>query len=175
MNTISKPKPEEYPAYAAMYIDLIPDDGKLLTHFKRNLDRAKALVGTIPPEKLLFRYAPGKWTIKEVLAHIVDDERIYSYRALRFARNDKTELPGFDQDHFALNSGANDRSIKDIMSEYSAVRKSTIALFKGFGEDALTRMGTADNNRATVRALGYHIAGHEAHHIKILSERYLYS
>ena len=98
MNKIQKPKPQEYPAYAAMYISLIPDDGKLLMHLRKNLGTAKALVMSLPPEKLLFRYAAGKWTIKEVLAHIVDDERIYSYRALRFARNDNTELPGFDQD-----------------------------------------------------------------------------
>ena len=178
MNTekqIAKPQPGEYPPYASMYIDLIPDDGKLLTHLWNNFEATKELVKSIRPEELLLRYAPTKWTIKEVLIHIVDDERIYAYRALRFARNDKTELPGFDQDHFSLNSDANDRDIEDILEEYSAVRKATITLFNGLSDLALLRKGTADNNQATVRALGYHIAGHELHHINIIKNKYLTS
>lgn len=175
MKEIQKPKPGEYPPYASMYIDLIPDGGKLLTHLGNNFEATKKLVRSISGERLLFRYAAMKWTIKEVLVHIVDDERIYAYRALRFARNDKTELPGFDQDHFSLNSNANERSIEDILEEYSAVRKATITLFNGLSDQALLRKGTANNNQATVRALGYHIAGHELHHINIIKNKYLTS
>src|SRR4030095_10777117 len=97
-------------------------------------------------EKLNYRYAPNKWTIKEILVHIIDDERIYAYRALRFARNDKTELPGFEQDEYTLYSRAGERSIENIFEEYAAVRDSTIALFNGLPDDAFLRMGTANNN-----------------------------
>jgi uncharacterized damage-inducible protein DinB len=173
MKEIQKPQPGEYPSYASIYIDLVPDDGNLLTLLTENLEATKKLVRSISPEKLLFRYAVGKWTIKEVLVHIVDDERIYSYRALRFARNDKTQLPGFDQDRFSLNSNANERSMENIMDEYAAVRRATIALFSGFDDASLTRSGIADNKQATVRALGYHIAGHEMHHINIIKNKYL--
>ena len=170
---IQKPKAGEFPAYASMYIDLIPDDGKLLYHLSRNLKSSRDLVQSLPEQTLLHKYAEGKWTIKEVLVHIIDDERIYAYRALRFARNDRTELPGFDQDPYVYHSNANARSVESIIEEFEAVRLSTIALFNGFSDDVLLRRGIANNNEATVRALGYHIAGHELHHINIIKSKYL--
>lgn len=173
MKIIEKPEPGEYPFYACMYIDLLPDDGLLLKHLKDNLDMVKALVSSLPEEKWNYRYAPDKWTIKEVLVHIIDDERIYAYRALCFARNENTPLPGFEQDEYVLYSNANERSIGNIMEEYEAVRLATIALFNGFDQTALLRQGVANKNKATVRALGYHIAGHELHHINIIKEKYL--
>jgi len=173
MRLIPKPKEGEYPPYAIMYIGLLPDDGLLLTHLRNNLIATKKLVLSLPGEKLSYRYAKNKWTIKEILVHILDDERIYAYRALRFARNDKTELPGFEQDDYALYSRANERDIENILEEYEAVRDSTIALFNGLPEDSFLRVGTANNNKVTVRALAYHIAGHELHHINIIKEKYL--
>lgn len=173
LKKIEKPEPGEYPFYASMYIDLLPDDGLLLKHLQENLNLVKQMVSAIPGEKWTYRYAPEKWTIKESLVHIMDDERIYAYRALCFARNEKIPLPGFDQDAYVLFSNANERSIDNIMEEYEAVRLATIALFNGFDEAALMRMGTANKNNATVRALGYHIAGHELHHINIIKEKYL--
>jgi uncharacterized damage-inducible protein DinB len=173
MKNIEKPKEGEYPPYAIMYIDLLPDDSLVLKYLKENLKSTKDLILSLPEEKLLYRYAEGKWTIKEVLVHIIDDERIYSYRALRFARNDQTELPGFEQDDYARYSGANARGIKDILKEYAAVRNSTIAFFNGLDEEAFTRAGVANKNLVSVRALAYHIAGHEMHHINIIKERYL--
>ena len=170
---IEKPRVDEYPAYAAMYIDLVPDDCKLLAHLWNSLQSTKKLIQTIPGEKHLYKYAEGKWTLKEVLVHIIDDERIYGYRALRFARNDKTELPGFDQDPYAYYSNANDRTAENIVEEYEAVRLSTITLFNGFSDDAMSRSGVANNNQVSVRALGYHIAGHELHHLNIIKTRYL--
>ena len=170
---IQKPAAGEFPPYASMYIDLIPSDGRLLTHLWNNLQVAKTLIQALPPDKHLYRYAEGKWTVKEILVHIIDDERIYGYRALRFARNDKTELPGFDQDPFAFHSKANERTIESILEEYEAVRMSTIALFDGFSDDVLLRRGIANNNEATVRALGYHVAGHELHHLNIIRTLYL--
>ena len=173
MKIIQKPKPGEYPPYAAMYIDLVPDDGQVLNHLEENFRLTKDFILSLPQEKLLYRYAPNKWTIKEILVHIIDDERIYSYRALRFGRNDKTELPGFEQDEFARYSNANERELKNIFEEYEAVRKATITLFNGLAEETLAWKGTADGNEATVRALAYHIAGHELHHISFIRENYL--
>lgn len=173
MKIIQKPKPGEYPAYASMYIDLLPDDGLVLKHLGENFRLTKEFILSFPEERLLYRYATGKWTIKEILVHLIDDERIYSYRALRFARNDKTKLPGFEQDDFTINANTNKRELKNILEEYEAVRNATIALYNGFDDEALTREGTADSNKVTVRALAYHIAGHELHHISFIKTHYL--
>ncbi|HTQ66545.1 MAG TPA: DinB family protein [Puia sp.] len=173
MRKIEKPSEGEYAPYAIMYIGLLPDDGMVLKHLKNNFKVTKELILPLSEEKLLYRYAPGKWTIKEILAHIIDDERIYTYRALRFARNDKTELPGFEQDDYALHSGANDRKLKDIFKEYQAVRNATIEFFSGLDKKALTWSGVANKNIMSVRAAVYHIAGHELHHINLIKERYL--
>ena len=173
MKLIPKPQHGEYPSYAEMYMKWMPDDGLLLQHLQTNFENTSRLVQSLTEEQLYLRYAPNKWTVKEVLVHIVDDERIYAYRAMCFGRNEKLALPGFDQDEYARYSDANDRDIDQIMIEYEAVRNATIALFDGFSDTALTRMGVADGNRATVRALGYHIAGHELHHVHLLKAKYL--
>ena len=173
MRSIAKPQEGEFPRYANMYIRLMPDDGLLLKHLEDNFIATKELILSLNEEKLNYSYAANKWTIKEILVHIIDDERIYAYRALCFARNDKTELPGFEQDDYALYSRANERSIENIFEEYEALRNATIALFNGLPEDSLLRAGTANNNKATVRAMAYHIAGHELHHMNIIKEKYL--
>jgi hypothetical protein len=175
MRFIQKPGIDEYPPYSSAYMDLIPADGDILTHLWNNFIALKELVYSLPEEKLYYRYAPGKWTIKEILVHNIDDERIFSYRALRYARNDKTELPGFEQDDYAFYSNANERTLESIFEEYEHVRKSTISLFKYLPEDSLMRAGTSigNVNRRTVRALAYHIAGHEQRHVKLIRERYL--
>lgn len=173
MKTIPKPEPGEYAPYAIMYIGLLPDDGLILKHLEDNLRATTEFLRALPDEKLTYRYAEGKWTIKEILAHHIDDERIYTYRALRFARNDKTELPGFEQDNYARESGANERSLEDLLDEFAAVRRSTIALFASFNEHMLTRTGVANGNVMSVRAIAYHLAGHELRHMNIIKERYL--
>ena len=173
MRLIDKPAPGEYPDYADMYINLLPNDGLLLRHLEQNLRATKDLIQSLPSEKLLYRYANNKWTIKEVLVHIIDDERIYAYRALCFARGEKTPLPGFEQNDYAANSGANNRDIGNIMDEYEAVRRSTIALFNGFTDGDLVKTGIANDSQASVRALGWHLAGHELHHINLIREKYL--
>lgn len=157
-------------------MDLLRDDGLVLQHLKENFTRIKALIYGLPEEKLLYRYAEGKWSIKQVLVHIIDDERIFAYRALRYARFDKTPLHGFEQDHYAFYSDADSRSLDNIFTEYEAVRHSTIALFNGLPKEAFMRSGTCDGNGndRTVRALAYHLAGHELRHIKIIKERYLH-
>ncbi|HET9826202.1 MAG TPA: DinB family protein [Chitinophagaceae bacterium] len=173
MRKIEKPAPGEFPPYANMYLKLVPDDGLLFKHFKHGFNAMRKLVLSLPAEQLLHRYAKNKWTIKEVLVHIIDDERIYAYRALCFARNEKTWLPGFEQDEYVTFSNANNRTLENILSEYKAVRNSTITLYEGLDDTALLREGIANNNKVTVRALGYHIVGHELHHMNIIKEKYL--
>jgi len=175
MRIIHKAKKGDYPEYAEMYMKLLPDDGLILKHLKNNFEENKKLIYSLPGRLLYHRYAAGKWSIKEVLVHIIDDERIFAYRALRFARNEQNNLIGFDQDSYALYSEADNRNLDNIYAEYKAVRNSTIALFNGLPEDSLDRMGhgTGTFNNATVRALVYHIAGHEQHHFNLIKERYL--
>jgi uncharacterized damage-inducible protein DinB len=173
MKLIPKPEVGEYAPYTIMYIGLLPDDGLILKHLEDNVLLTTDFMRSVPESKLTFRYAVDKWTIKEILAHIVDDERIYTYRALRFARNDRTELPGFDQEVYAVESGANERSLDDLLGEFAAVRKATVALFNSFEERVLKRSGLANGSVMSVRAAAYHIAGHELHHLNIVKERYL--
>ena len=127
---IAKPEVGEYPPYASQYIGLLPDDGQLLQHFVDNLESTKHLIRSLSADQLRYRYAEGKWTIKEILGHVIDDERIYVYRALRFARNDTTEIPGFDPDQYVLSAGSNSRTAEDLLQELSTVRASTIAFFQ---------------------------------------------
>ncbi len=173
MRLIPKPRPGEFPAYAKRYLDRLPDDDRVLAHLEEGLLQAEGLARGLTEEQLLRRYAPGKWSVKEVLLHVVDDERIYAYRALRFARGDPTPLPGFDERAYVPLSGADARSVGSILEEYRAVRAATLALFAHLPEEGFDRAGTADGNRATVRALAWHIAGHERHHLALIRERYL--
>ena len=173
MKPIPKPTPDEYAPYAAVYVDLVPDDGDILQHLSDNFKAVQQLVGTLSEVQLLHRYAPGKWTIKEVLVHMVDDERIYACRAMCFARGEQQSLPGFEQEDYAANSGANERSMESIMEEYEAVRWSTIALFNSLTDEALARWGNANGYMCTVRGLLYHLAGHELHHFGLIRSKYL--
>jgi len=170
---IEFPSHNEYPSYAEMYMKLVKKDGSLIEQLKSSLDRTKSLINNLSSEELDYRYEKNKWSIKEVLVHIIDDERIYGYRALSFARNDKTNLPGFEQEDYNLNSDASKRTIENIMEEYEALRLSTITLFNGLSDKSLKRMGIANGNQASARALGYHILGHDLHHIKIIENLYL--
>jgi uncharacterized damage-inducible protein DinB len=179
LRTIQKPKEGEYPAYSNIYMDLLKDDGLVLQHMKDSFFKIKEFIYGLPEDKLYYRYAEGKWTIKEIMVHIIDDERIFSYRALRYGRNDNTPLHGFEENDYAKYSYANERSLASIFEEYEAVRKSTILLFQNLPDDAFMRSGGGIDddgsivNVRTVRALAYHLAGHELRHIKIIKERYL--
>lgn len=179
MKTIQKPAPGEYPAYSHIYMDLLEDDGRVLEHLWANFLAIKDFVYSLPEETLYYRYAEGKWTIKEILVHLIDDERIFAYRALRYARNDSTPLHGFDQDQYARYSGANERTLDSIFEEYEAVRRSTILLFENLPDDSFMRSGAGIDydgsvvNERTVRGLAYHLAGHELRHFNIIKERYV--
>jgi uncharacterized damage-inducible protein DinB len=173
MQVISKPLEGEYAPYAIMYIKLLPDDGLILKHLRDAIDKALAFYGAIPAEKLDKPHQAGEWTIKEILLHVIDDERIYAYRALRAARSDKTELPGFDQEIFAANSQANSRSLDSLLDEFVSVRLATLSLFENLPNDAWERQIMANGHPVSVRALAYHLAGHELHHIESIRENYL--
>src|SRR5689334_22559866 len=173
MKLIPKPLMDEYALYTIMYISLLPDDGLILQHLQDNLENTVRLMRSLPEVKLTARCAVGEWTIKEILVHIIEDERIYCYRALRYARNDTTELPGFEQDEYVSHSGANQRGLEAMIEEFTSVRKATITFFEGLDEEAYTRRGIGSGNIMSVRAAAYHIAGHELHHINSIKENYL--
>lgn len=173
MRKFPKPAEGEYAPYAIMYINLVPDDGLVLQHLLSNLQMVKDLISAQSEKKLVTRCAEGEWTIKEILVHVIDTERIFAYRALRFARNDTTELPGFEQVPYVAASGANERSIEDILEELTAVRMATVALFKSLDDEAMSRSGISSRHRLSVRSALYQIAGHELHHVNSIRENYL--
>lgn len=176
---IEKPGKDEYPAYSEIYMELVNDNGNILRYMEDNFYKIKKFIYQLPEDKLAYRYAADKWTIKEILVHIIDDERIFSYRALRYGRNDNTPLPGFEENDYAKYSCANDRTLDSIFEEYETVRNATLTLFQHLPGDAFMRSGGimagdgSTTNIRTVRALIYHLAGHELRHIKIIKERYL--
>lgn len=138
-----------------------------------NTSAASSVFYSIPEDKWDYRYAENKWTVKDLLQHIIDAERVFAYRALRFARKDATPLPGFDEQLFANNSGAERRDSMQLLEEFAVVRKSTELLYQSFSEDQLNATGTANNNPVSVLAIGFIIAGHVQHHLDMLQERYL--
>jgi hypothetical protein len=162
----------DFNEYFAHYIGLV-DDTAMLAAIETNHREFLKLVAEIDEEKALFRYAEDKWSIKELIAHIIDSERVFVYRALRFARNDKTDLAGYDENAFAIFSGADERPLTDLVHEFDMTRQSSIAMFKSFDQEMLTRQGTANKIKIDVNSLGYLVAGHCKHHIKIIRERYL--
>ncbi|PJJ60671.1 DinB family protein [Hymenobacter chitinivorans] len=172
MSTTERPIEGQYLPYYDTYIRHIPAGAAPLYMLEKLPDALHQAVGQLTDEQARFAYAPGKWTIKEVLVHVIDTERIFAYRALRMARNDKTDLPGFEQDDYVPASEANERTMSSILEEYAAVRAATIALFRSFSETQLARTGSANGGPASVRALLFIIPGHELHHLSILRERY---
>ena len=176
---ISKPEETEYPKYSQHYFDLIRTNDNILQELHDNFYKFKDFIYSQPADKLGYRYQPDKWTIKETLVHLIDDERIFDYRALRYARNDRTPLHGFEEKDYVKYSNANERTLDNIFEEYWSVRLSTLLLFQNLPEESLLRSGSGIDtdgsiiNERTVRALAYHIAGHELWHVKLIKERYL--
>jgi hypothetical protein len=140
---------------------------------ERQLGETLALLGGLSEEQAGARYEPGKWSVKELVGHVVDTERIFAYRALRFARGDRTPIPGFEQDPYVAGGNFDARTLRDLADEFACVRRATVALLRHLGEDAWRRTGTASDNEVSVRALAHIIAGHELHHLNVLRERYL--
>ncbi|SNC61794.1 DinB superfamily protein [Hymenobacter gelipurpurascens] len=169
----TRPASGEYAPYYDLYIQNIPAGHNPLQHLREQPLLLKELLADFTEEQGLLRYAPGKWSIKEMLVHMMDTERIFAYRALRIARGDKQPLPGFEQDDYVPASGADKRTMESILHEYDTVRAATLSLFDSFEPEAYSQMGTASNNPVSVRALAYILPGHEAHHLHILQDRYL--
>lgn len=167
-----KPAASEHSPYYSKYIDRVPA-GDIIGRLETQVEETARLLAGLTPEQAEHRYAPGKWSIKEVIGHIADAERIFAYRALRIGRGDATPLASFDENTYVPAGDFGSRSVADLVAEFRAVRAATVATFRGFPADAMTRLGTASNAPASVRALAWTIAGHELHHVNILRERYL--
>lgn len=172
MLSIARPGPSEFAAHYAKYIDLVPE-GDLLAHLEVQARHFEALLGDLDEERGLFRYEPGKWSVKELVGHITDTERIMAYRVLRIARGDQTPLAGFDMDEYVKHAQADGRTLEDLSGEFSDVRRATISLLRTLGPEALARTGTASGHPVTACALAHIIPGHLAHHGRILEERYI--
>jgi uncharacterized damage-inducible protein DinB len=162
----------EYNPYYKTYIDNATD-ADILKGLEQNLENVVAFYLEIDDAKHDYAYASGKWTVKDILLHIIDTERIFAYRALRIARHDKTEMAGFEQDDYVEHGKTKKRSLKSLIEEYKAVRLATISLFKSFEKLSLEQIGQASGSAISVRAIGYIITGHENHHNQIIRERYL--
>ena len=160
-----------YNDYFASYINLTEGE-TTLEAIENSFFRNMALLSSITEDQGDSRYAENKWTVKEVIAHMNDTERIMAYRALRFARNDRTELQGYDETHYAMYSNANNRTVGSLVAEFEEIRKSTLSLFESFNDDMLAHVGTANGMSIDVKALGLVIAGHSLHHCEILKDRY---
>ena len=163
--------PQTTPSYHQHYIDLVKTDNILQELIEQGEEFVNYL-SRFSEQQGNYAYAKGKWTIKEIAGHLADAERVFAYRALRFVRNDKTALPGFEQDDYVAAANFNKRTLADVIEELRLIRASNLALFKTFSDEELERTGTASNNSYTVKALLYVIAGHEKHHFNVLKEKY---
>jgi hypothetical protein len=168
----SRPDKSEYPVYCEGYISRVPA-GDIVSIMASQLEDSLALFRSVSETRGEYRYAEGKWSVKEVIGHIIDSERILAYRALRFARGDATALAGYEQDDYVRGGGFDKRSLKDLTDEFEHVRRATISLFSNLNGEAWSRRGVANENEMSVRALAYVLAGHERHHVEILRTRYL--
>ena len=166
-----RPEPGEYAPFYETYVSKVPVGDVIAQLESQRLQTAQLFAASTERDGN-FRYAPDKWTIKEVVGHLSDTERVFSYRAMRIGRGDQTPLPPFDQNDYVKNGNFGEQSLADLVSEFGIVRTATLALLRSFNAEAWARRGTASNNPVTVRALAFIIAGHELHHREILKERY---
>ncbi|MGB7620861.1 MAG: DinB family protein [Terriglobia bacterium] len=168
-----RPVPGEYAPYAQADIDLVEGSDAVIV-LERIAEQTLTFLHALPEDRLTgLRYAPTKWTVKDVVGHVVDDERVFAYRAFCLARGETLPLPGFDENVYAANGDAEQRSWGEILSDYHAVRAASLALFRGLSPARWTRTGEVNGYPATPRGLAFHMAGHELHHIRLLHERYL--
>jgi len=167
-----RPLVNEYVPYYQLYVDLVKGE-EIIPVLESQIDEFISFVKTIPEEKKTYTYAEGKWTIAELLGHIIDVERVMAFRAFWFARNDPNALPGFEHDDYVKISGSNQRYLFELMDEWVQLRKSNILLFRSLDNEALHRRGTANYNEVSVLALLFIVAGHCTHHLGILKEKYL--
>ncbi len=167
-----KPKKTDYPSFYTGYVEQVPEVN-LLDLLQSQSEKTKRLFEGLSPSQANYAYAPGKWTLKEMIGHLCDTERIFGYRALCMARGDQQSLPGMDENEYMVHANFAGRTIESLILEYDSVRNATIQFLTNLTEDDLNRTGTANNGHFTVNALMYIIAGHELHHLAIIKERYL--
>jgi DinB family protein len=170
--TIGRPETSEYTGYNPGYVHVVPGED-ILGFLEQQLDEMLSLLRGLSEVQGNYQYESGKWTVKELLGHVIDTERVLAYRALTFARNDSAALPGFDQNPWAQHAKHANVALRDLVDEFESVRRSTIHLFRNLDSAAWMRQGLANNKPATVRAQAYVIAGHAKHHLEILKSRYL--
>lgn len=168
----ARPEPDEYAAYYEKYVSLVPE-GEVTATLERQGAETLALLRGLTEERGAHRYGAGKWSVKQVVGHVVDTERIFAYRALAIARGERQPLPGMDQDEYMAGADFDARTLASLTDEFEAVRRGNVLMLRGLGAEAWARRGTASDNEVTVRALAHIMAGHETHHINILRERYL--
>jgi hypothetical protein len=169
---IQAPAPTEYDRYYATYIDPVANED-VLGQLEAQAQATPRFLATIPESRASFRYAPGKWSIRDIIGHLADSERIFAYRALRIARHDKTPLPSFDENDYANVAGFDRRSLADVSAEFASVRAGTLTLFRSMDAETLALTGTAGGKPISVRALAFIILGHERHHLKVIKAKYL--
>lgn len=173
MKKINKPRDIEYALYYDQYIAMVPTDISVLDQLKTSAKELTALYKSLSPEALITPYAEGKWSLKDLLMHLIDVERVFVYRAMRFARMDRTPLPFFDENEFAKQAQADKIPVTKLLKEYNACRNLTLAFFNNLTAKQMERSGTASQAAMSVRACAWIIMGHELHHRKIITERYL--
>lgn len=172
LTDVVRPDASEHAPYYARYISLV-ETSDIVRTLDEQLNETNKLLSGLSEEQGNYRYAPDKWTVKEVMGHLIDSERIFSYRALRIARNDKTPIEGFEQDDYVRNGGFGRRKLADLANEFAAVRRSTVLLFESLQPEEWLRRGVANQNEISVRALAFIVAGHELHHRSVLQQKYL--
>ena len=170
---MKRPKKSEYPEFLETYIGKVPPRGNALFHLKKAWKEAVDLFKNLPEEKGNFRYAEGKWTVKQLLQHLIDAERVFAFRACWFMRGDRAPLPGFNQDNWMEQVNVDNRTIADLMKEWKAVRENTLFLAQHCSEEQSKFLGTASGWKSSTRAFFYIILGHQYHHIAVLREKYL--
>lgn len=170
---MAKPLENEYPVYFKTYLDTLKGGLGLMEHLEASLELFEQTLYELDEGKYEYRYQDGKWTVKEVVQHLIDVERVFVYRALRFSRKDKIPLPGFEENSYVENYKINNRNFSDLLDEFCLLRRSTLLMFQDFDEDVLDLRGTVDGNSFTVRALGFICCGHVIHHLKVIEDRYL--
>ena len=168
----TRPAPTEYAPYFARYVDLVPEDD-ICTTLKEQGSATESILKLLNDKQASYRYAPDKWSVKQLVGHVTDAERIFGYRALSIARGETRKLPGFDEKNYGVSGEFDRREWTDLIAELATARQATVALFRGLPEEAWERSGVANDNAISVRGLAYVIVGHERHHLNVLRERYL--
>jgi uncharacterized damage-inducible protein DinB len=170
---INAPQPGEYSPFAAGYVALAITQGDVIQTLSRSMDGTAAFFKALPADKADFAYAPGKWTVKEALSHMIETERIFAYRALCISRGEQQNLPGFEQNDYVINSEANNRTLADLTDEFKTVRLGNLYFLRSLSTEQADRVGSSNGTPTSVRALAHMMAGHELHHLNIFKEKYL--